>query len=117
MLQTTTPPSFQPTDEMIELIYWANNQPGALERQRQYIASNTRAFKTKDVGATPKSCAVLLQMVRIRHRDLAGRGADRGALQEHDGDADRVSRGRALPMEIPERFSEDLARWVSFCDN
>jgi pimeloyl-ACP methyl ester carboxylesterase len=115
VLETTTPPGFSPTAAMVDPIYWANNQPGALERQRQYIAANTLAFKTSDVGAVAGTVRVPVLLQWCGYDTVISQGA-----------APTVSRFTSttvtlleypevghFPMwEIPERFSEDLAAWV-----
>ena len=115
VLQTTTPPSFQPTDAMIEPIYWANNQPGALERQRQYIASNTRAFKTSDVGAIAEVVRVPVLLQWCGYDTVISQGAAPTVARFRNTTVTLIEYPEVghFPMwEIPERFSEDLARWV-----
>jgi pimeloyl-ACP methyl ester carboxylesterase len=51
IIEDTTRPGYVPPDELVEMMYQTNNLPGAAQRQRDYIDSNTRLFKTSDVGA------------------------------------------------------------------
>ena len=119
VLQTTTPPSFEPTAAMIEPIYQANNQPGALERQRQYIAANTRAFKTRDVGAVAGEIRVPVLLQWCGFDTVISQGAAppvarfTGTPVTLVQDLIEYPEVGHFPMwEIPARFSEDLARWV-----
>jgi len=115
VLETTTPPTFEPTREMIDPIYWANNQPGALERQRQYIASNTKAFKTSDVGAVAELVKVPVLLQWCGYDTVISQGAAPTIARFTNTKVDLIEYPEVghFPMwEIPERFSEDLARWV-----
>lgn len=58
VLEDTTPPTFNPRPEIAERMRDMNNLPGALDRQASYIASNTKLFKTTDVGAVAESVRV-----------------------------------------------------------
>ena len=115
VLETTTPPTFRPTPAMTEPIYWANNQPGALERQRQYIAANTRAFKTSDVGAVAENVRVPVLLQWCGYDTVISQGAAPTVARFRNTTVTLLEYPEVghFPMwEIPERFSEDLARWV-----
>lgn len=115
VLETTTPPTFEPTREMIDPIYWANNQPGALERQRQYIASNTKAFRTSDVGAVAELVKVPVLLQWCGYDTVISQGAAPTVARFTNTKVDLIEYPEVghFPMwEIPERFSEDLAQWV-----
>lgn len=63
LVDTTPPGSIPDAGRIAERIQDMNNLPGALQRQAQYIASNTKLFKTTDVGAVAERVwvPVLLQ--------------------------------------------------------
>jgi pimeloyl-ACP methyl ester carboxylesterase len=115
VLETTTPPTFEPTAAMVEPVYWANNQPGALERQRQYIASNTQAFKTSDVGAIAAQVRVPVLLQWCGYDTVISQGAAPTIARFTSTAVTLIEYpdvGHFPMWEIPERFSEDLARWV-----
>ncbi len=115
VLQTTTPPGFEPTAAMIEPIYRANNQPGALARQRQYIAANTLAFKTSDVGAIAASVRVPVLLQWCGHDTVISQGAAPTIARFTNTRVTLIEYpdvGHFPMWEIPERFSADLAQWV-----
>lgn len=115
VFDTTTPPTFEPTDAMIDPVYWANNQPGALERQREYIASNTRAFKTSDVGAIAAQVRVPVLLQWCGYDTVISQGAAPTIARFTHTTVTLIEYpdvGHFPMWEIPERFSEDLARWV-----
>jgi pimeloyl-ACP methyl ester carboxylesterase len=116
VLETTTPPTFEPTAAMIDPIYWANNQPGALERQRRYIASNTQAFKDDDVGAIAGMVRVPVLLQWCGYDTVISQGAAPTVARFSNTRVTLVEYpdvGHFPMWEIPDRFSEDLARWVS----
>ncbi len=115
VLETTTPPTFQPTAAMVEPIYYANNVPGAAARQRQLIAANTLAFKTSDVGAVAESVRVPVLLQWCGYDTVISQGAARTVARFTNTTVTLIEYPEVghFPMwEIPERFSEDLARWL-----
>jgi pimeloyl-ACP methyl ester carboxylesterase len=114
VLETTTPPGFTPTAAMIDPIYWANNQPGALERQRQYIAANTLAFQTSDVGAVAQAVRVPVLLQWCGYDTVISQGAAPTVARFTNTTVTLIEYpdvGHFPMWEIPERFSEDLAAW------
>ncbi len=115
VIDTTTPSDFEPTPAMIEPIYWANNQPGALARQRQYIASNRVAFETSDVGALAESVRVPVLLQWCGYDTVISQGAAPTVARFKNTTVtliDYPDVGHFPMWEIPERFSDDLAAWV-----
>lgn len=115
VIDTTTPPAFEPTDAMIEPIYWANNQPGALARQRQYIESNRVAFATRDVGAQAANVRVPVLLQWCGYDTVISQGATPTVERFTNTTVTLINYpdvGHFPMWEIPDRFSEDLARWV-----
>lgn len=115
VVETTTPPAFTPTDAMIEPIYVANNQPGALARQRQYIEANRKAFATQDVGALAEQIRVPVLLQWCGFDTVISQGAAQTVSRFSNAPLTLVEYpdvGHFPMWEIPERFSEDLARWA-----
>ena len=115
VLETTTPQGFEPTAAMTDPIYWSNNQPGALERQRQYIAANTLAFKTRDVGAVAETVRVPVLLQWCGYDTVISQGAAPTVARFTNTTVTLIEYpdvGHFPMWEIPARFSEDLAAWV-----
>lgn len=115
VVETTTPPYFEPSAAIIEPIYQANNLPGALARQREYIASNRIAFETSDVGAVAESVRVPVLLQWCGYDTVISQGAAPTVARFKNTTVTLIEYpdvGHFPMWEIPERFSEDLAAWV-----
>lgn len=115
VLVDTTSPGFVAPDVMVESMYVANNVPGALARQRAYIASNTKLFKTTDVGAVAEkvTAPVLLQWCEVD--TVISQGAER-SIARFSNTSVKLIRYPQLghfPMwEDPDLFTRDLAAFL-----
>jgi pimeloyl-ACP methyl ester carboxylesterase len=115
VVETTTPAAFEPSDAMIEPIYVANNQPGALARQREYIEANRRAFATQDPGALAEQVRVPVLLQWCGVDTVISQGAEQTVSRFRNAPVTLIEYpdvGHFPMWEIPERFSADLASWV-----
>lgn len=115
ILEDTTPDSFTPTRAMVDMMYDMNNLPGAVTRQKAYIDSNTRLFKTMDVGAIAGkvTAPVLLQWCGYDTVISQGPEASVRRFTHTKVDLVRYPDVGHFPMfEIPDRFSADLGGWL-----
>ena len=51
VFRDTSHPGWQPPEFLSQMMYDMSNLPGAIQRQKKYLASNVVLFKTTDVGA------------------------------------------------------------------
>lgn len=115
MLEDTTPDSFEPTSEMVDSIYATANLPGALERQRRYIASNTRLFKTTDLGAVAESVTVPVLLQWCDYDTVISQGPQATVDRFTNTRVDVVEyadMGHFPMWEQPERFTADLVAFI-----
>lgn len=115
LLEDTTPDSFRPTQRMVESIYATANLPGALERQRHYIADNARLFRETDVGAVAESVTVPVLLQWCGYDTVISQGPQASidrfkntkvTLVEYD------DMGHFPMWEQPERFTADLVAFI-----
>ena len=115
ILTDTTPDSFAPTSEMVDMMYDMNNLPGAVARQKAYIDSNTRLFKTIDVGAIAEKVTAPVLLQWCGYDTVISQGPAASIRRFTHTTVDLVSYPDAghFPMfEIPDRFSADLGRFL-----
>lgn len=115
VLVDTTSPGFVAPDVMVDSMYAANNMPGALARQREYIASNTKLFRTTDVGAVAEkvTAPVLLQWCEID--TVISQGAERSIARFTNATVKLIRYPQLghFPMwEDPDLFTRDLAAFL-----
>lgn len=115
ILEDTTPSSFRPTSEMVDMMYDMNNLPGAVERQKAYIESNTRLFKTTDVGAIAEKVTAPVLLQWCGYDTVISQGPQASIRRFTNTKVDLVSypdTGHFPMFEIPDRFSVDLGRFL-----
>lgn len=115
ILKDTTPPNFEPTDAMVDMMYDMNNLPGAVVRQKAYIDSNTKLFKTSDVGAIAEkvTAPVLLQWCGYDTVISQGPEASIKRFTHTKVDLVRYPNTGHFPMwEEPDRFAADLGKFL-----
>lgn len=116
IIEDTTHPGYEPTDEIVDSVYDMANLPGAAERQRQYIESNTRLFKAGDFGSVAAAAVrvpVLLQWCELD--TVISQGAENSVRRFPNTQVELVSYADLghFPMwEDPERFTADLRRFL-----
>lgn len=115
ILEDTTSPGFVPPQILVDTMYAFNNLPGATERQRAYIASNTKLFKTTDVGAVAAeiSVPVLLQWCELD--TVISQSAERTVARFTHAPVTLIRYPQLghFPMwENPELFSADLGKFL-----
>jgi pimeloyl-ACP methyl ester carboxylesterase len=116
IIEDTTSPGFEPTPAMVDMFYDMNNLPGAAQRQRQYIDSNTRLFKAGDVGsvvARAVTAPVLLQWCELD--TVISQTAEDSVRRFVSAQVELVrypDLGHFPMWEAPERFSADLRRFL-----
>jgi pimeloyl-ACP methyl ester carboxylesterase len=115
IIEDTTPPAFEAPEAMVEAIYDANNLPGALQRQRDYIASNTRLFKTSDMGASAALVTVPVLLQWCEQDTVISQTPER-SIARFTGTTVKLVRYPQLghfPMwEDPDTFTADLAAFL-----
>ena len=116
IIEDTTHPGYVPSDEIIDSVYDMANLPGAAERQRQYIDSNTRLFKAGDFGSVAAAAVrvpVLLQWCELD--TVISQGAENSVRRFANAPVELVSYpdlGHFPMWEDPDRFSADLRRFL-----
>lgn len=115
ILTGTTPPSFHPSDAMVDSIYEADSLPGAAARQRQYIESTVRAFQTSDVGAIAGAIRVPVLLQWCGYDTVISQSAARTVARFTHAPVTLIEYpdlGHFPMWEDPDRFSSDLAHWL-----
>jgi pimeloyl-ACP methyl ester carboxylesterase len=115
ILRDTTPPGFSPPDEYVEQMYDMNNLPGAAQRQRGYIASNTRLFQTTDVGAVAEKVTAPVLLQWCEQDTVISQSAERSVARFTNAPVTliRYPQFGHFPMwEDPDLFTRDLAAFL-----
>jgi len=111
----TSHPGWQPPEFLSQMMYDMSNLPGAIPRQKQYLASNVVLFKTTDVGAIAGKvrAPVLLQWCE---RDTVISQGPEASVKRFTGttvDLIRYPNVGHWPMwEIPDRFAADILKFL-----
>ena len=111
----TSHPGWQPPEFLSQMMYDMSNLPGAIKRQKQYLASNVVLFKTTDVGAIASKvrAPVLLQWCE---RDTVISQGPEASVKRFTGttvDLIRYTNVGHWPMwEIPDRFAADILKFL-----
>ena len=116
ILKDTTPPSFNPTDEMVDQLYDMNNLPGAAARQKAYLASNTHLFKTTDVAAIAETVHVPVLLQWCSYDTVISQGAAASVKRFTNTHVELIEYkdlGHFPMWEDPERFTRDLASFLA----
>ena len=115
IVQDTTAPGFKPPDELVEMMYQMNNLPGAAQRQRDYIDSNTRLFRTSDVGASAAAVRVPVLLQWCARDTVISQSAE-ASVARFTGAPVQLIRyddvGHFPMWEDAERFSADLGAFL-----
>jgi pimeloyl-ACP methyl ester carboxylesterase len=116
IIQDTTAPGFEPTPDMIDSLYELDNLPGAAQRQRQYIDSNTRLFKAGDIGTAVARAVIAPVLLQWCDLDTVIAQSLEDTLRRFVHTQVELVRYPDLghfPMwEAPDRFSADLRRFL-----
>lgn len=115
ILEDTTPKGFVPPQILIDTMYAFNNLPGAAERQRAYIASNTRLFKTTDVGAVAGKITAPVLLQWCEQDTVISQSADRTVARFTQAPVTliRYPQFGHFPMwEDPDLFTADLGKFL-----
>lgn len=116
IIEDTSHPGYEPTDEIVDSVYDMANLPGAAERQRQYIESNTRLFKAGDFGSVAAAAVrvpVLLQWCELD--TVISQGPENSVRRFANTQVELVSYpdlGHFPMWEDPDRFTADLRRFL-----
>jgi pimeloyl-ACP methyl ester carboxylesterase len=115
VLKDTTPPGFVPNEEFIETIHAGNNLPGAAQRQREYIASNTRLFKTMDMGAVAGKVTVPVLIQWCVQDTVISQSAEKSVARFTQAPVTLINYpqfGHFPMLEDPDLFARDLASFL-----
>lgn len=115
VLEDTTPPTFKPRPEIAERIRDMNNLPGALERQAKYIASNTKLFKTTDVGAVAETVRVPVLLQWCSYDTVISQGPAASVKRFVNAKIELIEYPQLghFPMwENPDLFTRDLKAFL-----
>ena len=115
ILEDTSSPGFVPTEEFIDSLYATNNLPGAARRQRAYIDSNTRLFKTTDVGAVAEKVTVPVLLQWCELDTVISQTAERSIARFRNAPVTLIrypQLGHFPMLEDPELFAADLAKFL-----
>ncbi|ATW03392.1 alpha/beta hydrolase [Sphingorhabdus sp. YGSMI21] len=116
VLEDTTPDSFKPTAAMVDQIYDLNNLPGALDRQKSYIASNTKLFQTTDVAAIAETVTVPVLLQWCAYDTVISQTARQSVDRFTNTKVDLIEYddlGHFPMWEDPDRFTADM---IAFFD-
>ncbi len=116
ILEDTTPPDFVPPAEFIETIYYANNLPGAAQRQREYIQSNVKLFQTTDMGAAAEDVTVPVLIQWCEQDTIIYQSLDATLARFSNTHVTTISYPQFghFPMwEDPDLFTNDLRNFLS----
>lgn len=116
ILEDTASPGFVPDEAFVDSIYQANNLPGAAQRQREYIASNTKLFQTTDVGAVAAKVTVPVLLQWCELDTVISQGAEKSVARFANAPVKLVrypDLGHFPMWEDPDRFTADLAAFIA----
>jgi len=115
ILEDTSHPGWQVPDDAVQLAYDMANLPGVIPRQKAYIASNVKLFKTTDVGAIAATVTAPTQLVWCDLDTVISQGPETTTRRFTNTKVD-VVRYRDVghwPMwEQPDRFSRDVKAFL-----
>ena len=115
VLEDTTPASFTPPDELVQMMYDLDNLPGAARRQKQYIDGNIRLFATSDVGASAAGVRVPVLLQWCGYDTVISQSAQKTVVRFTQAPVELIEYpdlGHFPMWEDPARFSADLARFL-----
>ena len=115
ILEDTTPPGFVPPKTLVDTMHDFNNLPGAAQRQRTYIASNTKLFKTTDVGAVASRITVPVLLQWCERDTVISQNADQTVARFTRAPVTlvRYPKFGHFPMwEDPDLFTADLGKFL-----
>lgn len=115
ILDDTTPPDFVPPEDFVATIYDGNNLPGAAQRQREYIASNTRLFKTSDVGAVAGQVTVPVLIQWCVQDTVISQSAEQSVARFAQAPVTLINYpqfGHFPMLEDPDLFAKDLTLFL-----
>jgi pimeloyl-ACP methyl ester carboxylesterase len=115
ILEDTTPAGFVPPQILIDTMHDFNNLPGAAQRQRTYIASNTKLFKTTDVGAVASRITAPVLLQWCEQDTVISQSADRTIARFTQAPVTlvRYPQFGHFPMwEDPDLFTADLGKFL-----
>jgi len=115
ILEDTTPDNFTPTSEMVDSIYATANLPGALQRQREYIADNVRLFQTTDLGSVAEAVTVPVLLQWCSYDTVISQGAQASIDRFTNTEVELVEYtdlGHFPMWEDPVRFTRDLVAFI-----
>lgn len=115
MFEDTTPPAFEPTQEMVDQVTEMNNLPGALDRQARYIAANVKLFKTTDVGAVAETVRVPVLLQWCAYDDVISQSAEASLKRFRNTRVELITYpglGHFPMWENPDLFTRDLKAWL-----
>ncbi|WP_339689834.1 alpha/beta hydrolase [uncultured Parasphingorhabdus sp.] len=116
ILEDTTPNSFEPTAAMVDQMYDLNNLPGAVTRQKAYIDSNTKLFKTMDVAAIAETVTVPVLLQWCAYDTVISQSAQQSVERFTNTKVDLIEYddlGHFPMWEDPDRFTADM---IAFLD-
>jgi pimeloyl-ACP methyl ester carboxylesterase len=115
VFQDTGHPGWKVPDALPQLMYDMSNQPDAIRRQKQYLASNVKLFKTTDLGAVAGKvrAPVLLQWCE---RDTVISQGPEASVRRFTGTHVTLIRypdvGHWPMWEISDRFAADIRSFL-----
>ncbi|WP_161989097.1 alpha/beta fold hydrolase [Sphingomonas glacialis] len=111
----TSHPGWQPPEFLSQMMYDMSNLPGAIGRQKQYLASNVVLFKTTDVGAIAEKVRVPVLLQWCAQDTVISQGAGASVKRFTNTHVDLIEYPNVghWPMwEIPDRFAADIMRFL-----
>ena len=115
IIKDTSAPGFEPPRALVNMMYDADNLPGATARQQAFIASNAKLFQTTDVGAVAGEVRAPVLLQWCGRDTVISQSAAATVARFNHAPVQLISYPKVghFPMwEIPDRFTRDLADFL-----
>jgi pimeloyl-ACP methyl ester carboxylesterase len=112
----TSHPGWQPPEFLSQMMYDMSNLPGAIKRQKQYLASNVVLFKTTDVGAIAEKVRAPVLLQWCEQDTVISQGPEASVKRFTNTHVDLIKYPNVghWPMwEIPDRFAADIMTFLA----
>jgi pimeloyl-ACP methyl ester carboxylesterase len=115
IFEDTSHPGWAVPDALPQMMYDMANMPGVIPRQKAYIASNVKLFKTTDVGAVAATVKAPTQLIWCELDTVISQGPEATTRRFTNTSVDVVRYpdvGHWPMWEQPERFAKDVKAFL-----
>lgn len=119
MYKDTGHKGWNPPDYLPQMSYDMTNMPNAIKHQNEFIADNTRLFKTTDVGAIAETVKAPVLLQWCREDTVISQGPEATVRRFTNTKVQVVDYPHVghWPMwEIPDRFADDIRAFLHSVD-